>query len=790
LDAIASGEIQLAYIPDSPTEDDGDDPFDTSGVADVVKRIEEAEKKAKRQVNLGSAVDVLSGRAGVTTESRPRPKAGESTNNNKGRARPRAVNLLGDGDGSPAVGPHESTGSSTEPPTKDILDDILSSSPAKELDPPLLDKLDLLAQSVIVNVVPSEKKVTEDALGEENSSFTKELIGEFDLIGSSHDPIVEDPNFKKIPTTAILAALLQPELEEDDLDDEFAALAAESIHSKGHPPNKEEEGAAEEEDEDPFDTTFVEKVAPPGKFELKLIESEVLGKSDLDDDDDFDFNPRVGEALAPGSVCPNPSPRSLLEDHSPSGEEHPPALLPSRTPATGELIEAPPPAAPGLEVDDPFDTSKVETILPGKTELKFLEEELLKAVENKPAKPTTRPVLPVILSAPVPPRPLVDEDDDFDPRKDEPKPETVSKTDLLFELPHEEIAGSDCKVLTPQLEEKEVEFDPFDTSIASAVILVPGQLELRLLESELVSTVDPLEHYPSVQFPVQLAEDGLIDPEFDPRGGEEPDPFIVPANQTLKTEDIFDHHEEVQGKLLTPQQELPNKPISAASLESDFDDPFDTSAIEVSKLLPQSELRVIEGELLKASSDPPLPKIVNPLTLPQKVPTVPVPTEEESQRGREPDPPPPPPTPPPTSLFDVHDPFELELSHKPLTPAEVPSSLLTSDPFDTSIAEGIVPGKVEIKVLEEELGVGKPQTIDSLSDPDFNPRSGPQPIHPSALSFVSKTLEPIRVTSASSTEIPEDVDPFDTSAADNLGPTSVPSGPGKSELKALEAELL
>lgn len=46
-------------------------------------------------------------------------------------------------------------------------------------------------------------------------------------------------------------------------------------------------------------------------------------------------------------------------------------------------------------------------------------------------------------------------------------------------------------------------------------------------------------------------------------------------------------------------------------------------------------------------------------------------------------------------LLEEEDPFHLEIEHKPLTPLEIPDF----DPFDTSIAEGVIPGKTEIRVL-------------------------------------------------------------------------------------------
>lgn len=65
---------------------------------------------------------------------------------------------------------------------------------------------------------------------------------------------------------------------------------------------------------------------------------------------------------------------------------------------------------------------------------------------------------------------------------------------------------------------------------------------------------------------------------------------------------------------------------------------------------------------------------------------------------------------------------EEELPDKALTPALEEDISSYIDPFDTSIAENIAPGKAELKVLEVEL-VGSISR--SYTDPDFNPRDPP-----------------------------------------------------------------
>lgn len=69
--------------------------------------------------------------------------------------------------------------------------------------------------------------------------------------------------------------------------------------------------------------------------------------------------------------------------------------------------------------------------------------------------------------------------------------------------------------------------------------------------------------------------------------------------------------------------------------------------------------------------------------------------------------------------------MEEEHSVKALTPKVEKNILEYNDPFDTSIAENIVPSKTELKVLESELISGseeKEEIKRSYTDPDFNPR--------------------------------------------------------------------
>lgn len=68
VDAVESGEVKLAYIPESPTQEEveGDDPFDTS-IAERAILGPAFNKKGKKLVPLGAAVEVLTGRVELPT---------------------------------------------------------------------------------------------------------------------------------------------------------------------------------------------------------------------------------------------------------------------------------------------------------------------------------------------------------------------------------------------------------------------------------------------------------------------------------------------------------------------------------------------------------------------------------------------------------------------------------------------------------------------------------------------------------------------------------------------------
>lgn len=206
------------------------------------------------------------------------------------------------------------------------------------------------------------------------------------------------------------------------------------------------------DDQDPFDTSFVPNLAP-GKVELKIIEKELFNsnvehKPSLEDPD---FDPRdeykVAKVAAVEAikeiVKPKPKPVALpvipapIDLLSASNDISAKVLTPAAEIKTNFLEDT-------LSYADPFDTSIARNILPGKAELKLLENELI--------EPATA---------------------ELEPHKDL----LVHNGDTIIEKPLSPVLGQSLDIDLEDL-------DPFDTSFASNI--QPGRAELKVLESELI----------------------------------------------------------------------------------------------------------------------------------------------------------------------------------------------------------------------------------------------------------------------------------------------------------------
>lgn len=673
VDVVASGNVKLAYIPDSPTEEDtGPDPFDTSIVDKVIK----VDPKKKHLVSLGCAVEVLTGKV-----DKPIPVVEALPAKRK---RPIKQDLLLE--------------SFEELDTSNELTSIKDEHPKSILDeePEFIpEEIDLSIN--LATQLPPPSPIVEKKVVATNQQDTKSVITEYDSVG----------NFNTNTTVEL----------DDDLDDEFAVLAQESVLKEGTKEpnvlinnNFDDLVNKEEGDVDPFDTTFAANVLP-GKFELKLIEEEILLKQH-----DFPINsislPKFIEDIPSVRINDITNEHNFLEeDQAPLSFKHRDLLGGSTTDLTkisdnpiepsAALIE--PGNDKGLTYSDPFDTSVVDILVaPGKTELRFLEKELLDGIV-----------------------PNVNEDDEFDPRADSPpksakppvRPDQLPVGEKRLSIPkvvafniaklqreadllaiEQEESSKVNKPLTPyyanpdevnsrpSCESDHNPVDPFDTSFVSHA---PGRAELKLIESEL-ATENKLKH-------------SVSDPDFNPRESvaEEPSADQLEHNnnscrppQSKKIHqspeklqpDILSEDPLITAKLHTPV--VPKK-IEEELREFEYTDPFDTSI--VNNVLPgKAELKLLESELIQTDLDISIKRSYtdpdfNPRNSPEKNPS---PQVEKSNF--------------------IDQPETIVVAEKPLTPQSATSNIQFDiggdiDPFDTSCVENLVPGKIELKLLETEL---------------------------------------------------------------------------------------
>ncbi|EDS27475.1 stoned-A [Culex quinquefasciatus] len=609
-DAIASGELPIAYVPESPEleEFEGPDPFDTS-YADKVIKGPEVSKRGKKIVNIGAAVQVLTGRVenvSTTAKSRPKPRRG-----------PKNLLLESFDDGEAPDGAEAGPSEPAQPALLSLLDDP-SELPS---DAPI----DLSVSLHIALQKDQESKQELEAEPEFN-------LDEFDDLKTRQpEPALEgDDDFELLvskkpsrppPPRPAAGPRIPAGLVDPDEDDEFALEAS----------------------DDPFDTGFVERVLPATAKEDDDFDPRA--EEGLEEDE-FDFDPRAEEAKTPVRVK-TPDLFSAEENTSSNLQVVAHDLLSGSNTDLSNISQTPleiTASASGEEFIDPFDTSAVNSIVaPGKTELRYLEEELLAGGGLKHS-----------LSDP-----------DFDPRAGGESP-----------APPEDF-----------------------TSIAQRKSSLSLHINGAAAKNKTVG-------------------------------------FAVPTPDLLK----IDGDNSITKKPLTPYY---NRESSIP--ESDLADPFDTSFVP-SSAPTQLELNLLEQELNNAT-------LKHSLSDPDFDPRASTPGVQPQQPSK-------------SDLLGVDE----SCSQKVLTPAGVKAeSLEEIDPFDTSIAVNIQPGSTELKLLESELIPAPVATV----DPDI--LSGSQETG----AFFVKVLTPQPSNSIDETE----VDPFDTSFANNLGP-------GKAEIKLLENELI
>lgn len=403
--------------------------------------------------------------------------------------------------------------------------------------------------------------------------------------------------------------------------------------------------------------------------------------------------------------------------------------------------------------DDPFNTNYVEEVIKKTTVLEEDDDFDPRAAElETPIKQTTKPARPA--KPPPPARPPA-----FLAR---PERDLLggSNSDLASKTALSPIKSKSAVELDSE------DYDPFDTS-AVINIVQPKEAELKCIERELLNKTSSLKH-------------SLSDPDFDPRAEEGKLPKVsdreevAPLPQILSNQNSLDIASRksslslnLQSKtvgFLVPNQDLlgaveggsNKKPLTPYYAPPDVafatEDPFDTSYVPDVKPT-DIELKHLEKDLLFSKSN--FDDQLTDQSFDPRAPPTPVPAEE---------------------LLAVKE----NITAKVLTPAQECKELTLNsgavkqlDPFDTSIAANIKPGEAELKLLENEL---LDKSVTGVQTTVLDIQSDAQ-----ELGLGGKVLTP--QLPRRQVEVVQDIDPFDTSIADNLGP-------GETEIKLLESELI
>lgn len=615
VDAVERGEVKLAYVPDSIEDFQDDDIFDTSHVDAIIKGQEARISKGKKCLDIGVAVEVLTGRIDNLTVT---------TKRSSKRAIPGDL-LLEEAINTDS--PLTLTAlSEPEPFEKSILD--------FDSDIPITTPIDLSISLHTSLIQQSAKAHQEQKAAAQFSSeiFSDDEIDEFTKLAT-----------ESLEVSAEATKLGQKEIKlEPVLQESWSAFEAdknESVFTECVIENQIDVIDPYIDGDDPFDTSFADAVVP--SLQLKEVKKEAVI---LEDDDDFD--PRAEEVQFRSNNRRKSSVRIHLTDpsgiresitsddivdHRKDQEQTSLDLLGGSTTDLTQLGDSPlNPIDVNTDTDfDPFDTSIVDKVVaPGKVELKFLEQELIDAT------PVPVPVY------------RVPSDDDFDPRAEELKP----------------------------------------------VERRPSRPENLLVSKNVVFDVDNKSS------------------ETDPKNKNSKPLTPYYTREVSITEDL---NEEVEGA-----------DTVAETLTRTHSDDDLAPKISYQKKRRHSEYPQTKQTKVKAS--------------------------------------------------DLLHSGQPEIQAKVLTPTgpQIPAKGPEIDPFDTSFASNIAPGRTELKLLAKEFSCE--ETAEPKGDPDF--------LEPSDDIFQVKALTP-EPFQEEETILEEDFDPFDTSFASDLNP-------GRTELKLLESEFL
>ncbi|XP_052742316.1 protein stoned-B-like [Bicyclus anynana] len=610
VDAVERGEVKLAYVPDSPEEFQDDDIFDTSHVDALIKGQEGKSIKGKKALDIGVAVEVLTGRIDNVKITTKRPK----------RIIPGDL-LLESTDGEPLP---ISTSAVSEPVEKSILD--------LDTDVPITTPIDL-SVSLHTSLIQQKKAesleettVLPIEVTETNSAETE--IDEFALLAA-----------ESLEVKSTVIKLEEKEIAVEPVLQEswsvFEADKNESVFAEGIVEDQLDVIDPYLDQDDPFDTSFADAVIPATHH--KEIKQEAVI---LEDDDDFDpraeevqihLNNRRKSSVRIHLINPSGVRESITSDDTLDPEESVTTrdLLGGSTTDLSQLGDSPldPVDINNGEVD-PFDTTIVDKIVaPGKVELKLLEQEL---IGSAPSTSIFR----------------VPSDPDFDPRADEP-----IQSERRASRPENLIVSKSVVFDVDGAESSEL-----DSKFKSGKPLTPYYTREVSITEDLDEEAETFDKVPEVLTRARSEEDLTTNTVY-PRNKRRHSEFPQSAQNisNSKASDLLHGKpNEIEVKVLTPIG--PPAKHASAKVESD---PFDTSF--ATNIAPsKTELKLLAKEF----------------------------SCDDTAPDGEPD------------LLETSD----DIFHiKALTP-EPPDTQSSKeedfDPFDTSFASDLNPGRTEIKLLD------------------------------------------------------------------------------------------
>lgn len=736
VDAIVSGDI--VYIPESPVEEEGDDPFDTKFVDEICQKHEkEARVRAKVESNrikfgsLAAAADVLSGKA----EKVDKHNVDHALK--KKRRRANRINLIAEElDDVTALEDIEGTTPVEDKPTLEIFD-----LGEDTLDIPVGDLLTSSPSPCIGTASPSEPQEKAEA-----STKLSDDLAEFDVVHSE--------NVQLTSNVALLEAEFCPaefEEEEDPFDEAFTQLAKASITK-----TKLDTLEADLYNDDLFDTSKADAVLGLASLVgvLDKTKAEEVVLDTFDDKDPFDTS---------------------AYDHITKDLE---VDLEFESLAKRDPHELDCEAVIGPDPFDIIDSQLKEQLESANNEgWAAFGDEFGQKKPSRPPPPRPAPPRP----APPPPKVQVDYASGRNtpsvivkaPSSDSIKSWNVGVAETL--ILKSEIEAIEAHAIEEALEEKEefdpfdttefeevvsglksLEEDPFDTSIVKELYLGPSKTELHLIEADILgegrkggenndkSNLDLL----CEEVPEQKGEATLE---------EVSDPFDTAFVEDLLPNkgDPFDTTHIKLGKTGPSRPGPPKKQEEVDEEDFEEDDPFDTTIAD--KVIPVRRPRVSQRSTISIEDEDFDPES----TFVQK--------KQDSVKRK------PPPPPRPSLPTKVVDPFSFEDSAetpaaKVLTPNK--ESIEETDPFSTENKKKDYPDlsgiaiarprpKVNTKDLEKEFlddpigGALKK----SWTDEDFDPRGDSpkteKPPSPDEYDPDGDEYDPFDTSG---------IDPFDTSA--------------------------